>query len=51
LLKILIIDSNPDILIFVQFWSSDRTRGLEQGTPITGGPETEVKNSAWNEDF
>jgi hypothetical protein len=34
-LKILNIDSNPDILNCVQFWLSDRTRGLEQGTPIT----------------
>ena len=59
-LKILIIDSNPDILNGVQFWPSDRTKGLERGTPITArevfgsissGPETEVKNSAWSEDF
>ena len=60
-MKILVIidfNGNPNILNFAQFWPSDKTRGLEQGTPVSvtarsralrkfestsGGPVTEVK--------
>jgi hypothetical protein len=32
-LRILIIDSNPNILNYMQFWPGEKTLGLEQSTP------------------